>query len=39
MTQFAAIDFETADNDRDSGCSVGVVRVRDGRIADSRVLA
>ncbi len=33
MTHFAAIDFETADNGRDSACSVGVVRVRDGRIA------
>jgi DNA polymerase-3 subunit epsilon len=27
---FAAIDFETADNGRDSACSVAVVRVEDG---------
>ena len=30
---FAAIDFETANHDRDSACAVGVVRVEDGRIA------
>jgi len=34
MTRFAAIDFETADNGRDSACSVAVVLVEDGRIAD-----
>ncbi len=30
--RFAAIDFETADHGRDSACSVGVVRVEDGKI-------
>ncbi|MCX5796815.1 MAG: 3'-5' exonuclease [Elusimicrobia bacterium] len=30
---FAAIDFETADYGSDSACAVGVVRVKDGRIA------
>ena len=34
MTQFAAIDFETADRGRDSACSVGVVRVQEGRITE-----
>lgn len=32
---FAAIDFETANFTRSSVCSVGVVIVRDGEIADS----
>lgn len=32
MTSFAAIDFETADNGRDSACAVAVVLVEDGRI-------
>jgi hypothetical protein len=30
MRDFAAIDFETANNERISVCSVGVVVVRDG---------
>ncbi len=34
MTDFAAIDFETANYDRSSVCSVGVVVVRDGEIVD-----
>ena len=29
---FVAIDFETADNGRDSACAVGLVRVEGGRI-------
>lgn len=35
MTDFAAIDFETANCERSSVCSVGVVIVRDGQIVDS----
>lgn len=35
MTDFAAIDFETANNARTSVCSVGVVVVRGGRVADT----
>ena len=35
MRDFAAIDFETANNERTSVCSVGVVIVRDGEIADT----
>ena len=35
MDNFAAIDFETANNERTSVCSVGVVIVRDGKIVDS----
>ena len=35
MDNFAAIDFETANNERSSVCSVGVVVVRDGELADS----
>jgi len=35
LKDFAAIDFETANNVRSSVCSVGVVIVRDGEIADS----
>ena len=34
MKDFAAIDFETANEQRCSVCSVGVVVVRDGIIAD-----
>lgn len=34
MTDFAAIDFETANECRCSVCSVGVVVVRDGKITD-----
>ncbi|MDD2805883.1 MAG: 3'-5' exonuclease [Elusimicrobiales bacterium] len=32
MPAFTAIDFETADNGRDSACSVGLARVEDGKI-------
>lgn len=32
MRDFAAIDFETANNERSSVCSVGVVIVRDGEV-------
>jgi DNA polymerase-3 subunit epsilon len=35
MKDFAAIDFETANECRSSVCSVGVVIVRGGRIEDS----
>lgn len=35
MTDFAAIDFETANEQRSSVCSVGVVIVRGGEIVDS----
>ncbi|MDE5623075.1 MAG: 3'-5' exonuclease [Alistipes sp.] len=35
MTDFAAIDFETANRHRASVCSVGVVVVRGGRQVDS----
>ena len=35
MENFAAIDFETANNERTSVCSVGVVIVRNGEIVDS----
>lgn len=35
MTDFAAIDFETANNERTSVCSVGIVIVRHGEITDS----
>lgn len=31
---FAAIDFETANSNRGSACSVGMVRIRDGAIAE-----
>lgn len=34
MQNFAAIDFETANNNRSSVCSVGVIVVRNGQIAD-----
>lgn len=34
MRDFAAIDFETANNERSSVCSVGVVIVRDGEVVD-----
>jgi DNA polymerase III subunit epsilon len=32
MSTFVAIDFETADNERDSACAVGLVRVEDNQI-------
>ena len=35
MRDFAAIDFETANFERSSVCSVGVVIVRGGEIVDS----
>jgi DNA polymerase-3 subunit epsilon len=35
MTDFAAIDFETANGSRSSVCSVGVVIVRNGQIVDT----
>ena len=35
MKDFAAIDFETANQQRTSVCAVGIVIVRDGEIADS----
>ncbi len=35
LKNFAAIDFETANGERSSVCSVGVVIVRNGEIADS----
>ena len=35
MKDFAAIDFETANNERSSVCSVGVVVVRNGEIVDT----
>jgi len=34
MNKFAAIDFETANNSRDSACSIGVVVVEDGIIVE-----
>ena len=34
MQDFAAIDFETANDERSSVCSVGVAIVRDGEILD-----
>lgn len=35
MLNFAAIDFETANNERSSVCSVGIVIVRNGEILDN----
>ena len=35
MKDFAAIDFETANNERRSVCSVGIIIVRNGEIVDS----
>lgn len=35
MKNFAAIDFETANNERSSVCSVGIVIVKNGEIVDS----
>lgn len=32
--EFTAIDFETANNSSASACSVGLVKVRDGRVVD-----
>jgi len=36
MLNFTTIDFETANSYRGSPCSVGLVRVRNGQIVDSR---
>lgn len=36
MLDFTTIDFETANSYRGSPCSVGLVRVRDGQIVESR---
>jgi DNA polymerase-3 subunit epsilon len=35
MKDFVAIDFETANNERSSVCSVGVIIVRNGEFVDS----
>ena len=35
MNNFAAIDFETANNEPTSVCSVGVVVVRNGEVVDT----
>lgn len=35
MRDFAAIDFETANNERSSVCSIGIVVVRDGEIVET----
>ena len=35
MSAFVALDFETADNGRDSACSIGLVRVENNKIARS----
>ena len=35
---FTAIDFETANSYRGSPCSVGMVKVRDGRIVDESMV-
>ena len=35
MKDFAAIDFETANCERSSVCSVGIVIVRNGEIVDT----
>jgi len=35
MTSFVALDFETADNGRDSACAIGLVRVQDWQIIAS----
>ena len=32
MKDFVALDFETADNGRDSACAIGLVRVSGGEI-------
>lgn len=34
MENFAAIDFETANRERSSVCSVGIVIVKNGKIVD-----
>src|SRR4051812_25659529 len=37
MSVFVAIDFETADQGRDSACSVGLVRVENGVVVQKAV--
>ena len=32
MSTFVALDFETADNGRDSACALGLVRVKNNQI-------
>ena len=39
MKNFAAIDFETANEQRASVCSVGIVIVREGEIVDTYYLS
>ena len=39
MTDFAAIDFETANKERSSVCSVGIVIVRNGEITEKAISA
>jgi DNA polymerase-3 subunit epsilon len=36
MLDYTAIDFETANSYRGSPCSVGLVKVRDGKVVDTR---
>ncbi|WP_231606222.1 exonuclease domain-containing protein [Salinibacterium sp. NK8237] len=36
MLDFTAIDFETANSFRGSPCSVGLIKVRDGRVVDTQ---
>ena len=36
MLDFVAIDFETANQSRDSACAVGIAVARDGRIVEER---
>jgi DNA polymerase-3 subunit epsilon len=36
MSSFLAIDFETANNNADSACAIGLVRVDDGRITQEQ---
>ena len=36
MASFVALDFETANNSRDSACALAVVRVDDGRVVEER---
>jgi DNA polymerase-3 subunit epsilon len=36
MSNFGAIDFETADHGRDSACAIGVVKVSGGMVIEQR---
>ncbi|MCG8509862.1 MAG: 3'-5' exonuclease [Rhodospirillales bacterium] len=38
MSDFAALDFETANQRRDSACAIGIALVSDGRIVESDCL-